>query len=356
MNDHGALNLLATVNRSRSAAAGLDSYHYDAVTATIDHLDRWPEAFEATAELFIARAEKALSEGKTATADEAFAIAALWLHFATCVPSSDRNRIVDLLLRAAIAHRRSLALEGSSAEYFGPDRTGGHFAAILERPDAAPPVPVLIIVSGLDSSKEEFADVATVFRRRGLATLRIDGPGQGEMLAQTGPRAEYERVLRAVIDLITTVPGLDASRIGALGLSLGGYYVPRAAAFEPRIKAAVAVTGPFAFGEWHALPQMIRQIVTLRTGDEQSARAFTSGIDLAPLVSTIRQPLLVVAGGRDPMVPAADARRLAAEAPHADLLEIRDGDHLCANRRWEWQARAADWVAYALGRGDDALS
>jgi hypothetical protein len=300
------------------------------VTSTTNDIAHWPVASRAAGEEHCGRAETALTKWRSATADEAFANAALWLHFATCVPGADRAASAELLNQAAVAHRRARWRWSCRHR---PSNTSvriervGFFAAILERPNPqssgdTTPTPVATVAPGTDSSKEEFARVADSLRRRGLATTRIDGPGQGEML--------------------------DADRVTATGLSVGRYYVPRAAAFEPRIKATVTDTGPYAFGESDNLPPMIQEIVVLRTGDAATALEFTSSIDLASVRHSIQHPFLVVAGGRDPVASVADARRLAGEAPRAQLLEIAEGDHLCANCRWEWQARAGDWLADAL--------
>jgi hypothetical protein len=211
------------------------------VTSATNDIAHWPVAFRAAGEEHYARAETAPTKWRSATADEAFANAALWLHFGTCV-GADRAAFAELLNQAAVAHRRARWRWSCRHR---PSNTSVRielvrfFAAILERPNPqssgdTTPTPVAIVAPGPDSRKEEFARVAASLRRRGLATTRIDGPGQGD-------------------------------RVAATGLSLGRYYVPRAAAFEPRIKATVTVTGPCAFGEWDNLPPMIQEIVVLRT-------------------------------------------------------------------------------------------
>jgi dienelactone hydrolase len=352
MAENDPLPLLIEVNRSRAAAAGIDVYHYDAVTHAIAGLGAWPAAFEAEGQKRLHEATRAQADNRNATAAVAFADAARWLHFATCVPSNDRDAVADLLSRSSIAHRRALRLTNDAAEYFDANATGGQFTAILERPEGILSPAVVLVVPGLDSSKVEFAPIAAMLRSRGLATLRIDGPAQGEMLATSTLCAQYETVVAAAVDLLHRQPNLDASRIGIIGLSLGGYYVPRAISFERRIAAAVAVTGVFAFQPWQTLAPMIRQILTLRAGTEETARAFAASVDLAAVAPTIQQPLLVVGGGKDPVVPVEDCRRLASAAPRGEYFEVAEGDHLCANRQWLWQAQATDWLATQVHRAD----
>jgi dipeptidyl aminopeptidase/acylaminoacyl peptidase len=145
-------------------------------------------------------------------------------------------------------------------------------------------------------------------------------------------------------------PGLDLNRVGTVGLSLGGYYVPRALAYEPRVRAAVAVTGVYSFPPWSDISDMLRDILSLRCGGAREAQEFAQRVNLEDVASRITQPLLVVGGNADPVVAPDDARRLAREAPNAELLELHQGDHLGANRRWEWQARMADWMVSQLRR------
>ena len=50
------------------------------------------------------------------------------------------------------------------------------------------------------------------------------------------------------------------------GVSLGGYYAPRAAAFDKRIKACIALGGPFDWGAtWDALPDLTRDAFRVRS-------------------------------------------------------------------------------------------
>ena len=71
--------------------------------------------------------------------------------------------------------------------------------------------------------------------------------------------------------------------IGALGVSLGGYYAPRAAAFEPRIRAVAGISGPFCFGElWDSLPELTREtfVRKSRAADDEDGRRRALELDL----------------------------------------------------------------------------
>ena len=105
------------------------------------------------------------------------------------------------------------------------------------------PAPVVIFYSGFDVVKEMlYGFIREEFVHRNISCLIMDTPCVGEplRLRNIHSRPDYEVPTTAIIDYLETRPDVDASRIGIMGISLGGYYAPRAAAFEPRIKACVA--------------------------------------------------------------------------------------------------------------------
>ena len=155
----------------------------------------------------------------------------------------------------------------------------------------------------------------------------------------------------AVIDYLETRDDVDASRIGVMGISLGGYYAPRSAAFEPRIKAAVSLAGPYQWSQdWDLLPPQTRATFCHRSGakTEAEAREKLSELTLADAASRITIPLLVAAGGRDRLVPTHHAERLASEAPGAELYLLPDGSHGLTNHAVESRSKMADWLAAHL--------
>jgi hypothetical protein len=81
--------------------------------------------------------------------------------------------------------------------------------------------------------------------QRGYNVVLFEGPGQQSMLFERGIpfRADWEKVLTPVVDLLLARDDVDAGRLAVYGVSQAGYWVPRALAFEHRFAAAIADGG-----------------------------------------------------------------------------------------------------------------
>ena len=98
--------------------------------------------------------------------------------------------------------------------------------------------------------------------RDGGAVARRPRPGRGRLHAADPPR------LRGRGDGDARRARRRASTASARsGVSLGGYYAPRAATFEPRIKAVAGISGAFNFGAlWESLPELTRETFAHKSG------------------------------------------------------------------------------------------
>jgi hypothetical protein len=178
--------------------------------------------------------------------------------------------------------------------------------------------PLILLIPGLDSTKEEFFRLEELFLARGMATLSMDGPGQGETGYTVPIRHDYEVGVSAALDALAGRDDLDLDRVGALGVSLGGYYAPRAGAFEPRLKAVAGISGAYDFGEiWDSLPPLTRETFTVKSGarDEAEARALAGRLSLAGVAERLDRPALFITGKLDRLIPWEQTERGAREAP-----------------------------------------
>lgn len=104
----------------------------------------------------------------------------------------------------------------------------------------------LILNNGSEGSHAAmWGDAAFGALTRGYNVLFFDGPGQQSMLVEhgTGFRHDWEHVLTPVVDFLLSRTDVEADRIAAYGAGLGGYWIPRALAFEHRIAAAIVDPG-----------------------------------------------------------------------------------------------------------------
>jgi dipeptidyl aminopeptidase/acylaminoacyl peptidase len=210
----------------------------------------------------------------------------------------------------------------------------------------------VLMLSGLDSAKEEMGAYEQPFLDRGMATLAFDGPGQGEAEYDLPIRSDWEVPVGAVLDWLDGQDRVDHARVALFGVSLGGYYAPRAAAFHPRVRACIAVSGPYDLSaEWDRLPALTRETfrVRSRSGTDGEARTKARALSLAGVAERITCPLLVVSGSEDRLFPVAHAQRLAGEAGGpATLLLVEGGGHVVNNLPYRYRPQAADWAGDML--------
>jgi 2,6-dihydroxypseudooxynicotine hydrolase len=325
---------------------------YQEVTASLTSWDDWCAAWCKRAAIHEAIGREALAQHHFISAGEHLTRAGVYYHFAKFLFVQDR-------VQMQAAHRKAVECRGLALPHLSPpgERVeipyeGKHLAGILRRPAGAERPAVVVMAMGLDSCKEEMDTYEQTFLSRGLATLAFDGPGQGEEEYDFPIRGDYEVPVKAVIDWLSARQDVDPARIGMWGVSLGGYYAPRAAAFEKRIKACVALSGPYDWAEcWDGLPELTRDAFRVRShsksGDE--ARQKAAALSLKGIASRITCPLFLVAGKLDRIVPWDHAERLAREvAGPVELLVIEDGTHVVNNRSYRYRSQTADWMAEQL--------
>jgi dipeptidyl aminopeptidase/acylaminoacyl peptidase len=339
--------------RPRFVANGVSLTDFEEVTASLGAWDTWCAAWSARAAVHEEIGREALARGKQLSAGEHLQRAGVYYHFAKFLFVHDVAQMKAAHMKAVECRRLALPHLVPAGERVAIPFEGRMLAGILRKPIGIARPPVLVMVCGLDSCKEETAAYETPFLERGMAILVFDGPGQGEAEYDFPIRGNYETAVTAVVDFAVARGDLDAARIGVWGVSLGGYYAPRAAAFEKRVKACIALSGPFDFGAaWDRLPELTRETFRVRShcADEAGARRNAATLSLEGVAGSIGCPLCIVAGRQDRLVPWQDAERLAREAAGTvELMLIEDGNHVANNRAYRWRLQTADWMAEQLG-------
>ena len=240
---HHAANWVA-----RFCANGIAVSDFNDVLGALRSWDDWCRVWSERAAIHERLGDEALAERRFVSAGEHLSQAAVTYHFAKYLFVQDIQQLRTAHRNAVDCLRRALPHLDPPGERVLIPYQGAHLAATLRLPHGVARPPVVLMTMGLDSTKEELGTFELTFLKRGMATLAFDGPGQGEAEYDFPIRADYENVVAPVIDWLQARHDIHAGRIGIWGISLGGYYAPRTVAFESRIKAAIANSGPYRLG------------------------------------------------------------------------------------------------------------
>ncbi|MFJ3798227.1 alpha/beta fold hydrolase [Streptomyces sp. NPDC090088] len=251
--------------------------------------DSWYTEWAATADRVSAEAQKALETDHKVSARDGFLRASnyyrsaeFFLHGHPCDPRHDHayDRSVECF-KAAAALYTTPRIEPVEIPYENTTLPG----YLYRVDDSGTPRPTLIMHNGFDGTAEEmhfFGAMAGV--ERGYNVLVFDGPGMPGPRHHEGLvfRPDWENVITPVVDFAETIPGIDNNRIALLGLSMGGVLAPRAAAFEHRLAALIAVDGLYDLGQIS-----VRNIAGTRQEAERLLRA-----ESAPELDTALEQLM----------------------------------------------------------------
>ena len=296
---------------------------------------------------------EAQDRGRNLSAAQAFQRASWCYHLGKFLWFEDLEAHGELRDRSVSVYREALPHLDPPAERLQIPFEGRFIPGNMRRPKSDGRPPLVLIVPGLDSSKEELFAIEEDFLRRGLATLTIDGPGQSENSVHFAIRPNWETVITPLLDELAGGDlGVNLDRVGLMGISMGAIYGPRAAAYEPRLRAVVGLAGPYNLGDcWDALNPLTKggYIFYTKSADEAEAKRKAYTLNLEGVLGRVTQPLLVIHGARDRLFPPAQAERIAREAGNATLVMYPDGNHVCNNIAYKYRPLMADWLAERLG-------
>ncbi|HEV8564536.1 MAG TPA: alpha/beta fold hydrolase [Actinomycetota bacterium] len=313
----------------------------------------WHPSWREEAQAAEAEAERLVAEGRTASAGDLFLRAADCYHWGQYLARIFSDEKAEGRAGRVRCYRRGIEVLDAGIEPFAVALGDHALPGYLHLPaGGAGPPPCVVMVNGADSVKEEYHNWARDFVRRGLAVLTFDGPGQGELAGRIPMRPEsWEKPMRAVVDALERSGLVDAGRIGAWGSSMGGFLVSRAAAFEPRLRAAVSSGGFYDFRDYTTWPlsTQLNVMEDLGVDSLDESRAYVAErCSLEGVAERIEVPYLVIHGARDELVSVTEAQRMADEAPHGEFVCFEDGFHTCTNHNAELVRLMCDWMAAKL--------
>ncbi len=338
--------------KPRFVANGVDMNDFERVLAATTEWADWAPNWKAVGDMHRELAEEATARGRTVSATEAFQRAAWSYHLGKFLWFEDLALHLEMSALVSGTYAKVLAHLDPPGERVEVPFEGTAIPGILRRPRGAHRPAVVLIVPGLDSVKEELFAMEQDFLKRGMATFTVDGPGQGESAPRFPIRADWSSVVTPIIDALAARSDVDAGRIGLMGISMGGIYGPLAAAKEKRIRALVALSGPYDLSEcWAALNALTKGGYVFYTKSKDEAEAFerSKALSLHGVLANVDQPFLVIHGARDRLFPPEQAERIVREAPNATLIMYPDGNHVCNNIAYKYRPAMADWMSERLG-------
>jgi alpha-beta hydrolase superfamily lysophospholipase len=237
---------------------GLAPYHGTDVAEMLAVADRIvPGDFESWHREFIALARQVGQEGwgerrssPATLRDRAFRAASYYRAADFFLHGSPGDpRIMSTWAAAREQFDRAISRLPVAGERVTIQADGFTVPAIFYRAErGTTPRATILMFNGFDGSQEEMLHLSGLAAlERGFHVLTFEGPGQPTVVREQGLgfRHDWERVVTPVVDHCGAVSGIDSSRLGLIGVSFGGYLAPRAAAFEPRIRAVVTIDGLF---------------------------------------------------------------------------------------------------------------
>ncbi len=340
---------------SRAAiGTNVDYSETQRILADITGFHTWYDAWAKSAERFLALAQEAERRNQTITAGENFLRAALLYHFAQLFTRPEDHRRSEGQEKRVAYYRKACPYLLPSVEQvwvdFGDRRLPGYFrpAIGVENP------PVVLMMPGANSVKEELHHWALEFNQRGLATLAFDGPGQGEVSVRNGGipmRLEtYHQAVTAIIDYLATREDVDNARIVAWGQSTGGQLAIRAAAHDKRIHGVVSLGGSYDY-RLEITPttpadvwEEARDLYGFDTFAQAKDYVLEKG-SLESIAEKVTCPLLLIHGELDNIVALEEMQLIQQETEgKTDLLAYKNGNHSVCNYNLEMRAAMADWV------------
>ena len=219
------------------------------------NIDDWYKEWYKTASRMEETANNFLSEGHEQSAMETYFRASGYYRTAEFFlhGNPDDPRILDTWGKSRSCFQKAIVFSDHPIKFvripFEETTLPGYLCLV---DDSGKERPLLIIHSGFDgTAKELYFEVAKLALARGFNCLLFEGPGQGEMLRKQKIyfRPNWESVVTPVVDYAVQLQEVNADRIGLMGISFGGYFAPRAIAFEHRIKVCIANGGVYDFYE-----------------------------------------------------------------------------------------------------------
>ena len=309
----------------------------------------WCSVWSEAAAGHVDRGDEAATAGHNGTAASAYITAGLFYHWASFLFTHDTGQFRTALEAGEAAFAKAAPIAEHPMEILNVPFERTQLRGYFRYPrGASGRVPLVVLIPGADSNKEELYDHGAHILRRGVAVYCFDGPGHGLVSFDLKLRREFDGPIAAVLDALLKRPDVDGGRVALGGISYGGQFAIRGAAFDKRVKAAVSISSWYSAANRYPSQRPVSKLALIQyLGPDPLAVQNT--MTLEGVAERVRVPVLQVYGGKDPASPIEQAERIAAEVKGPHLLKYYpDGVHVCNNLWYESRPFVADWVADTL--------
>lgn len=342
---------LPLVSGGRLAAMDLPPEVTLAALRKVRAIEDWDLAWTWAAHLLLGESRTHQRMGRRAEAALAQRRAALAYHIAGILVFDDVRKTRTLRDACSTLYGQATQVLQPTVRRVDIWWRSAKLPAYLALPDdPTGPAPLVVLLNGSSTSKEETFLWSAPLRARGFAVLALDWPGSGESALTVEPTAACDDLTHGLFALAELEPGVDASRVALLGFSLGGAVAALAAAHDRRVRALVAVTPPYDPRPWfeHTTPLLRRHLVAI-AGGLPEARRLCSEFALPGVIERTTVPVLVLGAGRDLIVPPEEALRYCAAAgARGTLLWYPTGSHGLYDELDDWIPEVAAWLTERL--------
>jgi pimeloyl-ACP methyl ester carboxylesterase len=338
-------------------------WEFEQLKAEIKEYGQWCGRWSQHAREHLSRGDEALAAGHRLTAGDAYLRAALAYHWASFVFTHDQVQFRAALEAMGDAWAKAAPLLSPPMEILSvpfenlvlpgylrlPASTGQASPGQASPGQASPgPPPIVLLLPGADSAKEELYNLADHILARGLAVAAFDGPGQGIVSFDAKLRPDQEVAVQAILDVLTARPDVDGSRVAVGGISYGGLFAIRTAAADERVRAVFAMSSWYTpAGRLAAMDGLTLPGQYQHHGPDPAANM--AAITLAGVAARATVPLLQVYGGNDPGSPPSHAERIAAQyGGPVTTVVYPEGVHILNNVWHKARPLVADWLAGTL--------
>jgi 2,6-dihydroxypseudooxynicotine hydrolase len=317
----------------------------------ITSMEIWCEKWMNLALEYQSYGEEDLNDGFEIAAGENFWRSSLYNHYGQFLLWHNQMLKGEAMNRKVANYKKAAKLFTPPAERIEVSYESTFLPGYLRIPIRSKRPPCVLLLGGLESTKEESYLFENLCLARGLATFTFDGPGQGEVCKDIRARPDFEKAASAILDVLENRSDIDKTRFGIIGRSLGGYYAARSAAHDGRIRACVAWSVFFKFDFWDRMPRGLKDGFLYVSGknDEDEAKVYYKSFTLEEAAPKIRCPLYILQGRLDVIFPPEHAELLAREVRGETTLDIEErGTHAAQNLAHVVRPRMADWMARKL--------